>query len=161
MKTKPIKRNKNLVVLSKDHHFGLLACWKVRQGINKEIEPDKIRKYILYFWDNHLDQHFQDEERLLFDKNEKTTEALQQHQAIRDHIQLIRNAPIINPPQLNDWADLLDKHIRFEERELFPYLEQILPEERLKEIGQALLESHQEPMKDAWDDTFWERGGGN
>jgi len=30
MKTKPIKRNENIMKLSKEHHFSLLFCWKIR-----------------------------------------------------------------------------------------------------------------------------------
>jgi hypothetical protein len=40
MGIKPIKRNKHLKWLSRDHHFGLLACWKIRQGLKiKLIQP--------------------------------------------------------------------------------------------------------------------------
>lgn len=35
-----MKRNENLVPLSRDHHFGLLCCWKIRQGIKKEVSQE-------------------------------------------------------------------------------------------------------------------------
>ncbi len=66
MADKPIKRNENMVPLSRDHHFGLLFCWKIRQGLKAKIDLERIRKYILHFWKSHLEQHFKEEETLLF-----------------------------------------------------------------------------------------------
>jgi len=40
----PIKRNEALKPLSRDHHHGLLLCWKIRQGIKLNIEPERIKK---------------------------------------------------------------------------------------------------------------------
>lgn len=156
-KNKPIKRNVNLVELSKEHHFGLLACWKVRQGIKKEISSERITKYILYFWENHLEHHFEEEERFLFiDDNEKCQAALEQHKELKNLILLFQSADA-DYTLLTKWANLLDSHIRFEERELFPHLEQILPESRLEEIGQVLAESHHEPACENYEDSFWAR----
>jgi iron-sulfur cluster repair protein YtfE (RIC family) len=61
-----MKRNDNIVWLSRDHHSGLLCSWKVRQGVKKEIEPGRIKNYILYFFENHLEDHFKAEEEVLF-----------------------------------------------------------------------------------------------
>ena len=45
MINKPIRRNENLKWLSREHHFALLATWKINQGIKKGIDNDRIKKY--------------------------------------------------------------------------------------------------------------------
>lgn len=54
MNKKPIRRNENIVKLSKEHHFSLLFCWKIRQGIKMEIPAARIIKYMEYFKANFL-----------------------------------------------------------------------------------------------------------
>lgn len=50
--SKPIKRSGHLIQLSREHHFSLLFCWKVRTGIKKNIEKRRIIPYILFFGKN-------------------------------------------------------------------------------------------------------------
>ena len=67
MKTStPLKRHPAIVSFSKDHHFGLLLVWKIRQGLAKAVDAERISKYVLYFFREDLEKHFQEEERLLF-----------------------------------------------------------------------------------------------
>ena len=40
----PIKRTSSLISYSKEHHFGLLLVWKIRQGIKREIITGKSMK---------------------------------------------------------------------------------------------------------------------
>ena len=53
-----MKRDKNIVPLSQDHHFGLLSGWKIKQGIKKNISYERIKNYINYHWDNSQSFHF-------------------------------------------------------------------------------------------------------
>ena len=57
---------------------------------------------------------------------------------------------------LNILCDLLDKHIRFEERELFVHLEQTLQPDQLKEIYKK-LEDHPVDHEAEWKHPFWEK----
>jgi hemerythrin-like domain-containing protein len=50
---------------------------------------------------------------------------------------------------------LLEEHIRFEERILFPYLEKLIPREELDEIGLQLEEDHAKKACLTWTDEFW------
>ena len=68
MATTPIKRNQHIVQLSKDHHFTLLFCWKIRQGIKMQIESERQKNYIRYFFKEHMEPNFQNEEKLLFNQ---------------------------------------------------------------------------------------------
>ena len=58
----PLKRNAAIVELSKDHHFGLLLIWKTREGLKKSIEPERISRYVIHFFETELKGHFNEEE---------------------------------------------------------------------------------------------------
>ena len=149
-----MKRNENIIPLSHDHHFGLLCCWKIRQGLKKNIDLERIKKYIDYFWNHHLKEHFKEEEEILFPylKDEFSSRVAREHrdlELIFNEIQ--KNTSVIN---LENFANLLDDHIRFEERQWFPHLEQNLTETQFIEIGNALQKVHSDE-KDDYQDEFW------
>ncbi len=57
--------------------------------------------------------------------------------------------------QLQEFASLLEAHIRFEERTLFPYLEKEIPPEELERIGVAIENDHLKKTPFTWQDEFW------
>lgn len=154
----PIKRHEAIISFSKDHHFGLLLVWKIRQGLKKAIDAERISRYVLFFFKEDLDKHFTEEEQLLFsglavdDRLRKVAEA--DHRAIRQLIGLITENKH-NPDLLNQLADLLEKHIRFEERELFNHLQQNIKEEDLAQIAKRFSNSSQ-LIDEQWADVFWD-----
>jgi hemerythrin-like domain-containing protein len=149
-----MKRNENIVPLSKDHHFGLLCSWKVRQGLKKETEVSRIRNYILYFWKQHLKQHFREEEEILFLylEDEYTIRIQKEHREIENIISAMSSSE--NTDLISDFADLLEQHIRFEERDWFPHLEEKLDTSALEKIGSGLQEIHNKEQDD-YEDEFW------
>lgn len=155
MSTSPIKRNKSLVNLSKEHHFGLLASWKIRRGFELKVEPKRMADFVINLWETHLSSHFNAEEVMLFNviKHSLVDEALAQHLKLRTLITSISKDG--NTEQLTDFANLLEQHIRFEERQVFKMLQQELSEEKLDEIGKQLDELHNEPFIDNYKDEFW------
>ena len=149
-----MKRNENIIPLSHDHHFGLLCCWKIRQGLKKEVELSRIQKYVDYFWNQHLNEHFKEEEEILFPylKDEFSTRGVKEHQDLEVLFnEISENLSIQN---FEAFANLLDDHIRYEERQWFPHLEQNLNKNQLLEIGKALAEIHSDE-KDNFNDEFW------
>lgn len=148
-----MKRNKNIVPLSQDHHFGLLCSWKIRQGLKKEVDIDRIQKYVDYFWNNSLKQHFKEEELLFASLNDDfTLRVIKEHsdlEKLHQHI-ITENSSTL----LIEFSDLLEKHIRFEERQWFPYLESTHNDSELEEIGIKLNEIHSDE-KDNYPDEFW------
>lgn len=154
----PIKRHEAIISFSKDHHFGLLLVWKIRQGLKKAIDAERIRSYVLFFFKEDLEKHFTEEEQLLFcelavdDRLRKVAEA--DHRAIRQLIGLITESKH-NPDLLNQLADLLENHIRFEERELFNHLQQNIKEEDLAQIAKRFSNSSQ-LIDEQWADVFWD-----
>ena len=157
-KIKPIKRSPAIVELSKDHHFALLLVWKIRSGLQKAIEPSRIASYIFHFFDQELIPHFRAEEELLFIKLTKDNglrlQAEEEHRNIYRIIDTLRNNPA-EPDMINEFAQALESHVRFEERELFNYLQENISEADLSEIASALKLRTRETGA-AWCDVFWE-----
>ncbi|HAY3552388.1 hemerythrin domain-containing protein [Elizabethkingia meningoseptica] len=149
-----MKRNENIVLLSRDHHFGLLCSWKIRQGLKKEITAERIGKYIRYFWTSHLEEHFREEEEILFPHadDEFAERIRQEHQQIRSLTAAIEIA--VDPELLLSFANALEQHIRFEERTWFPHLEELLDKQTMEEIGKALDVVHAAET-DEYEDEFW------
>ncbi|MES2003437.1 MAG: hemerythrin domain-containing protein [Bacteroidota bacterium] len=152
-----MKRNEHLRTLSRDHHFGLLFCWKIRQGLKNKIATVRIRQYVNYYWVSYLHQHFLDEETVLFNPlNDRLCNmGISQHKKIEAQIKYINEAEEGDTDAYKLLADLVDKHIRFEERELFPYLESVLSEEKMAIIGEQLKAMHIHVPVDNYSDEFW------
>ena len=151
-----MKRNENIVPLSRDHHTGLLCCWKIRQGLARTVDISRMKKYVQWFWQNHLEQHFLEEEGILFNAipHPLCDEAIEQHTEIKKLIcDICTNHPSGN--SFSQFADMLDQHIRFEERTLFPLLEMEIPSELMENIGQKLDALHSEQQQDDYPDEFW------
>lgn len=150
---KPIKRVTELQDLSRDHHQGLLLCWKIRTGIKRGIENNRIMQYVQWFWLNHLEEHFEIEETMVFpvlgEENEMVKQALSEHRRIKS---LIEGGKGDLSVRLNSIEELIEKHIRFEERQLFNEIQQVASGEELKKI--QLAHTSQE-FKDNMSDPFW------
>ncbi len=158
IKPKPIKRSPALRQFSKDHHFGLLLVWKIRQGTRFSIEPIRISKYINFFFENYLEDHFKEEEELLFVHLHKNNElrkiAEEDHTVLRD-ISLNIKSQLHGTSLLNQFADRLEKHIRFEERQLFNELQNTLDKPELNIIAEKMEALHTNKKEDDWKDAFW------
>ncbi len=152
----PIKRHPALVSFSKEHHFGLLLVWKIRQGLDFSVSPDRIARYILYFFDVDLKSHFRDEETFLFPclpaGDSLRVQAESEHARIYGLVQEIAAAPG-DAILLRSFAEMLEKHIRFEERILFNHLQSHLGAEELEEISKRLPASADPDLQ--WEDKFW------
>lgn len=149
-----MKRNENLIPLSRDHHFGLLCSWKIREGIKKNISYERIKRYINYFWEHYLSTHFDLEDHIL----PKTNDAILSKKMEQEHKEIQKLISSINRSDdvklLESFALTLQNHIRFEERVCFPNYENQLSEEELFQIGEALKDQHI-VLEDAYDDEFW------
>ena len=157
MLKKPIHRSEHIKRLSREHHFTLLFCWKIRQGLKTNVSGERIRKYVQYFWQQHLQPHFREEEKILFApmKDRHVQRAINEHTSIRQQIEHLSTYPQNKERKtLAKIADMVDEHVRYEERELFPHLERKLSEEQLENIGK-LLQKHYSSLQDQYEDQFW------
>jgi Hemerythrin HHE cation binding domain len=153
---KPIKRSPQLAPLSREHHDGLLFAWKIKQGIEKRASLDVMRKFTLWYWKHHIKPHFFQEEKILLPylpvNDPMATRLHEEHDYIRELILGLDDEA--DQRTLIILSDLLNKHIRFEERELFVHLEKILTPEQLENIF-TQLEKHPVHCEQEWKDEFW------
>lgn len=158
MKPKPIRRSESIMKLSREHHFSLLFCWKIREGLKKRTAPKRMVQYAQYFWSNHIQPHFLEEEEILFAplQDEMVLKAMEEHAVIREGIEALTVLPPENiTDELTKLADQLDKHVRYEERQLFPHLENVLSDAQLESIGAQLNALPSAALKDDYQDEFW------
>jgi iron-sulfur cluster repair protein YtfE (RIC family) len=154
----PIKRHQAIVSFSKDHHFGLLLVWKIRQGLEKAVNAERISKYVVYFFKEDLEKHFKNEEQLLFFKlpvdDVLRKRAEEEHQSIHNLVNAIdENKNDTN--LLKQLANELEKHIRFEERVLFNHLQNNITTEDL-ELIEKRFPNKSKTIDEMWEDIFWE-----
>jgi hemerythrin-like domain-containing protein len=156
--SKPLTRSKQLAPLSREHHDGLLFVWKIRQGLQNKVDYDRLRSYTHWFWQNHMKPHFFQEERILLPylpaEHQLAAQLKNEHAHIRELI--IEIDKHHDPRNLTILCDLLDKHIRFEERELFTYFQDELTSTQLDTIFEQ-LQKHPVSCNDPanWTDEFW------
>jgi len=148
---KPIKRSKQLAPFSRDHHDTLLFIWKIKQGFKNKTSTEIIGAYAQWFWNNHMKEHFDQEEKLLLPHlhgNELGIRLKKEHETIRN---LVMNA--MNETSISLLATTLNDHIRFEERQLFPLIEEKVSPDELDRIFEQL--DHQKQCESEWSNRFW------
>lgn len=152
-----MKRNVNLQELSRDHHHGLLLGWKIKEGIKRNAEAKEIKQYVEYFFTEALLPHFREEEELILsylsDRDKLKIQTIKEHQEIEQLVKEL-NEPANLQANLLEIARVLENHIRFEERTLFPYIEQYLNDSELTEIGETIREDHS-IFTDNYPFQFW------
>ncbi len=152
---KPIKRSSQLAPLSREHHEGLLFGWKIKQGLRNGTDINLIAQFVQWYWQNHLQEHFTEEEHILAvhlpAADPLVQRMIEEHQGIEALVHI--NANIADEVLLAQLADDLNDHIRFEEREFFPYAERTLPAEALDHIYTQL--SREKPSCSRWESEFW------
>jgi hemerythrin-like domain-containing protein len=144
-------RHSSLIPLSHDHHHGLalaLRCRKQALGQLKPTGASGLRersKEFLAFYRDHLVEHFRAEEEILFPL---LRSSVPQSEVIIDELKVEHDEIRRAVPQLEtgigtaklifDLGDLLERHIRKEERELFPLFERHVEKTRAESIEAEL-----------------------
>lgn len=154
---KPQKRHNALVMFSREHHHALLLVWKIREGIKNNVEPERVCNYVLHFFESDLRSHFYEEENTLFLKLNSADilkqQAVAEHELIYNLIDKLKKGTKYYS-LLNEFADTLEKHIRFEERTLFNHIQELLSDSELNKIIQN--HSNKKINSDSnWTDYFW------
>jgi hemerythrin-like domain-containing protein len=152
---RPIKRSQQLAPLSREHHDGLLFAWKLQQGLNNATSVEVLKDYCLWYYKEHLRQHFHEEEEILLkyiSADDKLAIQLKaEHDNIRELILSIGHKP--DTITIGMLADFINRHIRFEERVLFGYVEKTLSPAQLDEIFKQL--ENDPACSSEWKDEFW------
>lgn len=148
----PLKRHKALQPLSREHHHSLLLSWKIRRGFHNKVDVKRIKKYTDWFYKNHIEQHFTLEEEMIYPILNSDHELIKK--AISEHRRLQRlfNDTDDIEKSLSLIEEELERHIRFEERILFPEIQQNASPEQLKNIE---LHHDETTFEDNVADEFW------
>lgn len=152
MERKPIKRDKSIQPLSRDHHHTLLLCWKIRKGFSNGIATERIKKYADWFFENHVLPHFKIEEAYLFPilgkENEMVKKALADHRRLK---RLFKNDNKVER-SLSLIEEELERHVRYEERELFNEIQKSASKEQLAIIAEIHTDGK---FQENTEDEFW------
>jgi quercetin dioxygenase-like cupin family protein len=134
-----VKRHPALVPLSHDHHHTLARARELRRAAagDDAARAQASARFALGFA-LEIARHFREEEELVFPllagqeaAQDVLARAALQHARIR---QLVG----AGGEELEELADLLEAHVRLEERALFELLQELVPEERLVALGDEL-----------------------
>jgi hemerythrin-like domain-containing protein len=144
-------RHPSLIPLSQDHHHGLALALRCRKQALGQIKPMGIvglrerAKEFRQFFACNLESHFRAEEEILFpyiraqlpESIVIVDQLLGEHEQIRKATAQLEGGAGLGKI-IFDLGDLLERHIRKEERELFPLLENHLGTKEAGEIGRAI-----------------------
>jgi hemerythrin-like domain-containing protein len=144
------RRHESLIPLSREHHYGLMLCLRIHRGLpvrgNDETWVRAKAGQAAEFFASDLTGHFKAEEEALFPAMreiagaaELITGLISEHRELeRLAAQLSLTAGAQSVDALGRFADLLEAHIRKEERELFPLYEKEVGAETAEEVGRAV-----------------------
>lgn len=139
-----MKRSEALRTLSHQHHQGLFAALQLKRA-DRETAAD-ARQTFIDFFEREGARHFRIEEELLLP-------AFARHagcdepaivRVLTEHVELRRRGQDLeadaDPDEgaLRELGERLERHIRFEERVLFPMIEEALPPDELERLAAAI-----------------------
>jgi iron-sulfur cluster repair protein YtfE (RIC family) len=141
-------RHPSLILLSHDHHHGLALALRCRKQALGQLKPmgaaglrERAQEFLI-FHENNLIRHFKAEEEVLFPAMRAAVPASAAivDALAQDHEQIRRAIPQLEAGTglaklIFDLGDLLERHIRQEERELFALFEQRIGDTQAEIIG--------------------------
>ncbi len=147
-----MKRASYLHGLTSDHHHGLVFCSRLKKGVAKNIEINRLKEYSYWFWQTDLLHHFEIEEKYLLFLTDTKPELT--HQLLTEHAQL-KALFEEKKPDLNTFesiAHLLESHIHFEEQTFFNVVEAYIQADIIQELEKNYPKKTEIPQ---WHDAFW------
>ena len=136
-----MKRSPELTPLSHDHHQALFVALQLKRA----QDPAPGQAYLAFLYRDG-DRHFEIEESILLPgwlaadpaaDREAADRVLAEHRELRAGAARLRSGRA-SVEELHALGELLEAHVRFEERELFPMIEVGLDEAALAELGAAI-----------------------
>ena len=143
-----MKRSDALVSLSRDHHQALAIALRLRRATPES--RSEVRTAFLAFWDGHGRRHFELEEDVLVPayaahrdpEHPLVLRMFDEHTALRRQADHLAGDAGVSLDALRELGEQLSAHVRMEERELFPVIEQALPDDDLAAVADALDRAH-------------------
>ncbi len=138
-----MQRSDALAPLSREHHVALEVALRLRRAT--AADGDAARVAFLEFFKEEAREHFRAEEELLLpafsrhvdDDDPDVVRVLVEHVEIRRRAQNLAVGPS-ELADLHELGELLNAHVRHEERTLFPRIEAALDAAELEALGTAL-----------------------
>ena len=134
-----MKRHSSLVPLSHDHHHALVEARRLgRAADGTDTERREAAADFIRFFSTETVRHFREEEEQLFPAlvgqeaaaERLLVQALLEHQRIHALVGRLEHALAADRADasaMRELAELLEAHVRLEERELLPLIEQVVP----------------------------------
>lgn len=130
-----MRRHEALIPLTHDHHHALVQVRRLRSAADgAEGARRAAAEGFLEFFHEDTIGHFRDEEEVVFplvagvaELREPVDRALAEHVAINVLVRRLAGETNDGAPQagtLREIAGTLERHVRFEEKELFPLIEE-------------------------------------
>ena len=152
-----LKRHPALQDYSREHHDELLLIWKIRDGLRKNISPKRIIDYCIYRYNEFTSFHMAKEEKFILTKLSESDvdriKILSDHIEIKELVKKLSENLDDKYNLLTEFANKLEKHIRFEERTFFPKLQNTFSDEEMQSMHS--IENNGKESKN-WEDSFWE-----
>jgi hemerythrin-like domain-containing protein len=130
-----MKRHPALIPLSHDHHHALVEARRLRRVADTHESAAVATAFLRFFAEDTV-PHFREEEELLFPRvvdfeeaRELLVQALLEHQrlhALTARLQRIVTTGGAADGVMRELGELLEAHVRLEERQLFPLIERLL-----------------------------------
>jgi hypothetical protein len=139
-----MERCVELAALSREHHVALEVALRLRRATG--VDAETVRDATLGFWHEEGRAHFRLEEELLLpafahhvpSDDPDVVRVLVDHVDVRRRIADLEAGGPADAAALNALGELLNGHVRHEERTLFPRIEASLDREELAALGAAL-----------------------
>jgi hemerythrin-like domain-containing protein/ketosteroid isomerase-like protein len=141
-----MKRSHALAPLSRDHHVALVVARELSRAGDSDA-ASATERYVRFLARHEL-AHFALEESVLVpalppgERGAALSERLlEDHEFLRDALRRLQASPAaVTLSYVHEIGERLRAHVRMEEQELFPYLEQSLDERALAAIGAKLAQ---------------------
>ena len=147
-----MKRHPQLVLLSWDHHHGLVLALRIGREVTGADEMALARLYadLLASWDTHLLPHFRVEQECLLARlvrhvpkdHELITRTLGDHLSMAALVATMRDTagPELRRDAIHRFGQTLRAHIRWEEEVMFEVTQRQLDENELAALGRDIAE---------------------
>jgi hemerythrin-like domain-containing protein len=158
-----MKRHPSLREFSDDHHQDLVNARRLRKATSEVgASSAGTARDFLEFWQSDTSFHFRKEEEVLLPVlaryggnlgERPTLQMLTQHARIRGLAMQLSDElkqGMIRGDTLRNLGEQLEAHIRLEERQVFPLIEETLPEEALQEVASRLKVFEPGPPHERW-----------
>ena len=150
-----MKRHPAFTPLSREHHRTLILAQSIKRGAppyrGMAVTEEGKRTEVIQHYEEHLKDHFRKEEKIFSGCRSLTlkidqliSEIFQEHKEVEQKVKdLTQMTPLEDDGKniessLDALGNLLEKHVRKEERQLFGLLQEKLSDEELQRIAEEL-----------------------